>query len=40
MSKASVGSALLSGGVGDGRGAGGVVERGAWGRGEIITHLR
>ena len=34
MSKVS--SSLLSGGVGNGRGAGGVAEGGAWGRREII----
>ena len=33
MSKTSVSSSLLSGGVGNGRGAGGVAEGGAWGRG-------
>ena len=34
MSKASVSSLLLSGGAGNGRGAGGVAEGRAWGRGE------
>ena len=33
MSKVSVSSSLLSGGVGSGRGAGGVAEGGDWGRG-------
>ena len=36
MSKVS--SSLLSGGVGNGRGAGGVAEGGAWGRGGGIMN--
>ena len=33
MSKVLVSALLLSGGVGNGRGAGGVAEGGGWGRG-------
>ena len=39
MSKVLVSSSLLSGGVGNGRGAGGVAEGGDWGEGEIIGFL-
>ena len=39
MSKVLVSSSFLSGGVGNGRGAGGVAEGGDWGEGEIIKGL-
>ena len=39
MSKALVSGSLLSGGVGNGRGAGGVAEGGDWGEGERIGLL-
>ena len=41
MSKVLVSVSLLSGGVGNGRGAGGVSEGGDWGEGEItgFSHL-
>ena len=39
MSKVLVSSSLLSGGVGIGRGAGGVAEGGDWGREEIVGVL-
>ena len=39
MSKVSVSGSLLSGGVGNGRGAGSVAEGVDWGRGEIVGVL-
>ena len=39
MSKASLSSLLLSGGVGNGRGAGGVAEGGDWGGRGITAFL-
>ena len=41
ISKVFVSSSLLSSGVGNGRGAGGVPEGGDWGRGDVIglSHL-